>query len=49
MPAYLEATSEDNRRLYERHGFVIVDELAVAGSPPLWAMWRQPRPPTSAS
>ena len=43
-PAYLEATSEHNRRLYERHGFEVVGELATSGSPPLWAMWRQPAP-----
>jgi len=42
-PAYLEATSPDNRRLYERHGFEVTGELAVAGGPPLWAMWREPR------
>jgi ribosomal protein S18 acetylase RimI-like enzyme len=41
-PAYLDATSEDNRRLYARHGFVVTAELAVAGGPPLWAMWREP-------
>lgn len=41
-PAYLEATSEDNRRLYERHGFVVIDELAVSESPTLWAMCRAP-------
>lgn len=41
-PAYLEATSPDNRRLYQRHGFEVVGELAVAGSPPLWPMWREP-------
>ena len=40
VPAYLEATSKDNVRLYERHGFEIVDELRAAGSPTLWAMWR---------
>jgi len=39
-PAYLEATSKDNRRLYERHGFEVVDELRVGGSPTIWAMWR---------
>ena len=39
-PAYLEATSKDNRRLYERHGFEVVDELTVGGSPTIWAMWR---------
>ena len=41
--SYLEATSKDNRRLYERHGFEVVGELAVSGSPTLWAMWRAPR------
>ena len=39
-PRYLEATSKDNRRLYERHGFEVVDELRVGSSPTLWAMWR---------
>lgn len=42
IPAYLEATSEENRRLYERHGFVVQRELTVADSPPLFAMWREP-------
>lgn len=41
-PAYLEATSPDNRRLYERHGFAVTGEIAVAGGPPLWTMWREP-------
>ncbi len=43
-PAYLEATSPRNRALYQRHGFVVVDELCPAGCPPLWAMWRRPQP-----
>jgi ribosomal protein S18 acetylase RimI-like enzyme len=42
-PAYLDATSPHNRRLYERHGFEVVAERSVDGSPPLWAMWREPR------
>jgi GNAT superfamily N-acetyltransferase len=42
IPAYLEATSPDNRRLYERHGFVVERRLDSYGGPPLWAMWRQP-------
>ena len=42
VPAYLEATSPDNRRLYERHGFVVTGELAIVGGPSLWAMWREP-------
>jgi ribosomal protein S18 acetylase RimI-like enzyme len=41
-PAYLEATSPSNRRLYERHGFEVVNEIAVADSPPIWPMWRPP-------
>jgi ribosomal protein S18 acetylase RimI-like enzyme len=40
--AYLDATSPPNRRLYERHGFVAIGELAPAGGPQLWQMWRDP-------
>lgn len=40
MPAYLEASSQDNRRLYERHGFETTQELSVADSPTIYAMWR---------
>jgi GNAT superfamily N-acetyltransferase len=43
-PAYLEATSPDNRRLYTRHGFEVVDEITLPGGPSLWPMWREPRP-----
>ncbi len=42
--AYLEATSPDNRRLYERHGFEVTDEIVVPDGPTLWAMWRDPQP-----
>jgi ribosomal protein S18 acetylase RimI-like enzyme len=41
--AYLEATSEANLRLYERHGFEVVQELRVHGGLTLWPMWRDPR------
>jgi ribosomal protein S18 acetylase RimI-like enzyme len=41
--AYLDATSEDSKRLYERHGFRATGEYAPAGGPPLWPMWREPR------
>jgi len=41
-PAYLEATSGDNRRLYERHGFEVVRELPLPDGPSLYAMWRTP-------
>ena len=47
LPAYLEATSVRNRALYERHGFEVTGELSVDGSPPLWQMWRDPRPAPS--
>ncbi|HVE68616.1 MAG TPA: GNAT family N-acetyltransferase [Solirubrobacteraceae bacterium] len=41
-PAYLEASAPRNRALYERHGFVVREEIRVADSPPVWAMWREP-------
>lgn len=45
IPAYLEASSPLNRRLYERHGFEVTEEFRFAqGAPPLWRMWRSPRP-----
>jgi GNAT superfamily N-acetyltransferase len=40
LPAYLEATSERNRALYERLGFQVQDELRLGSSPPLWPMRR---------
>jgi GNAT superfamily N-acetyltransferase len=42
-PAFLDATSAENRRLYERHGFVGTRELSVDGSPPFYSMWRAAR------
>jgi GNAT superfamily N-acetyltransferase len=41
-PAYLEASSPENRRLYERHGFQTMGELTVADSPTIFPMWRTP-------
>jgi ribosomal protein S18 acetylase RimI-like enzyme len=41
--AYLDATSPDNKRLYERHGFRAGAGYAPAGGPPLWPMWREPQ------
>jgi ribosomal protein S18 acetylase RimI-like enzyme len=47
-PAYLDATSMHNRRLYERHGFVTTRELRLPDGPPMWPMWREPSaPPTT--
>jgi ribosomal protein S18 acetylase RimI-like enzyme len=43
LPAYLEATSPNNRRLYERHGFEVVGEIQYGDSPAMWPMWREPR------
>lgn len=41
MPAYLDATSPENRRLYERHNFVVQQEIRLRDSPPLWSMLRK--------
>jgi len=42
IPAYLEATSFDNQRLYRRHGFEVTGEILLPDGPSLWPMWRQP-------
>ncbi len=43
-PAYLEASAERNRRLYERLGFEVQSSIALPDGPSLWGMWREPRP-----
>lgn len=43
LPAYLEATSEGSRRLYQRHGFDQIAEIQAGDSPPMWPMLRQPQ------
>lgn len=40
---YLEATNQDNRRLYERYGFETLGTIQIGDSPPLFPMWREPR------
>lgn len=48
MPAYLEATSEHNLRLYLRHGFEVAGEIKLPNGPCMWPMWRRPRKPANA-
>jgi ribosomal protein S18 acetylase RimI-like enzyme len=40
LPAYLENSNPKNTRLYERHGFVVRENIAPRDAPPLLAMWR---------
>jgi ribosomal protein S18 acetylase RimI-like enzyme len=43
MPAYLEASSEPNVRLYTSLGFALVTKVTIEhGGPTLWTMWREP-------
>jgi GNAT superfamily N-acetyltransferase len=42
IPAYLDATSERSKELYERHGFVGGTAYAAEGAPPFYPMWRLP-------
>ncbi len=46
MPAYLESSKERNVPFYARFGFEVVEELRThPDNPPMWRMWREPRPP----
>ncbi|EST38671.1 hypothetical protein N566_06175 [Streptomycetaceae bacterium MP113-05] len=43
LPAYLEASNSDSRRLYERHGFAVLDPVVhLPDGPPMYPMWREP-------
>ncbi|MER6344082.1 GNAT family N-acetyltransferase [Streptomyces sp. NPDC001595] len=44
LPAYLEASNADSRRLYERLGFAVMADrvLELPDGPPMWPMWREP-------
>lgn len=42
VPAYLEATSDRNRAMFERHGFRAHGSIPLSGGPAPWRMWRDP-------
>ncbi|MFF3614588.1 GNAT family N-acetyltransferase [Streptomyces sp. NPDC002580] len=45
LAAYLEASNDRSRALYERLGFVVTgDPLDLPDGPRMWPMWRDPRP-----
>lgn len=44
VPAYLEASSERSRGLYERLGFTFMGRTVdLPDGPSMWPMWREPR------
>ncbi|MDG4763494.1 GNAT family N-acetyltransferase [Solwaraspora sp. WMMD406] len=45
-PGYLEATTPRNRDLYLRHGYRAHGPIRLPDGPPIWPMWREPRPVT---
>jgi ribosomal protein S18 acetylase RimI-like enzyme len=42
--AYLESSKESNIAFYARHGFRVLEEIGLLRGPPMWKMWRDPRP-----
>jgi ribosomal protein S18 acetylase RimI-like enzyme len=42
--AYLESSKERNIDFYARHGFHVLEQIRLLRGPPMWKMWRDPRP-----
>jgi ribosomal protein S18 acetylase RimI-like enzyme len=45
VPAYLETSTAANVAWYRHHGFEVQHEVTpTSAGPPVWTMWREPRP-----
>lgn len=42
--AYLESSKERNVPYYRRFGFEVTEEFTLPEGPPVWGMWRDPKP-----
>jgi GNAT superfamily N-acetyltransferase len=42
--AYLETGTERNVQFYTRHGFRVTEQIHMPDGPPMWLMWREPKP-----